>query len=169
MPSVTASDIVLMKVGGGSLTGDAYYSLGAPLIGSLEELFPAVQPAQASSGYTDYACAVICNYASGTDGSFVGGRIYFSSQTSSPKTSIQVAVSGEANVTGGEFPFSVREAAPYELGLTFSSPSSIASAIELGNIDSGNFTLLYFKRIIEAGAMALNPDICTFVITNAVS
>lgn len=137
------------------------------LTGALHELFDEVQPAEALAGDVEYRLIVIRN----THGSeaFIGLKAYLSSNTTSASTTLEIGV--DPNTTLATIPKIATEAtAP--AGVTFSAPSSVAGALDLGDLPGGGSTTtigLWLKRTVTAGAAPLLSDAAVLVITNATS
>ena len=140
------------------------------LSGTLNELFDAVQPAEAAAGRTDYRLILISNTHPSEE--FVGLKAYISTQTSSPSTSLEIglAIKTDSNTITA---ITAETTAP--AGVTFSAAPNLAGAITIGDLPApipgsgtnGHTKGLWLKRIVAAGAAATANDASVIVITNA--
>ena len=122
-------------------------------------LFDQVSGTESAAGDTEYrGVYVLNNHGSLTS---QNTHVYISSQTSSADTSAEMALAGEGlNATmetiGNE------NTAP--VGETFSAPSTYAGGLDMGNIPFSQRYGLWVKRIVNAGAAAVNDDACTISV-----
>jgi hypothetical protein len=162
-----ASFLYLLRGVSPSGVGIGFMSAGGTgvLSGGLHELFDEVQPAEAAAGAIEYRCILIDNVHSSE--SFVGLKAYLSSNTTSADTTLAIGL--DPNGTLDTIPKVATETtAP--AGVTFSSPSSVATALALGDLAPGADVIgLWLRRTVTAGAAPLLSDAAVLVITNATS
>lgn len=158
MPLVT-TDIKIMLTGGAGNTNPAL-SLGGVTSGietgtAINNLFDNVSSAEAVSGDTEYrAVDILNNHATLTYENVV---VYMTEGGSTASTfSIAYDSAGTQSVAD-------ENTAP--TGVTFSSPTTIATAIALGNIAPLTTRRIWIKRIISAAAASFASDSVTLNIS----
>ena len=85
-------------------------------------------------------------------------KIWIVTNTPSTDTSIEIAL-GSSAVNGTEQTIANENTAP--TGVTFSTPSSLGTALSIGDIPAGQHKAVWIKRIVNAGAAAYNDDSAT--------
>ena len=160
-----ASFLSLARDNNPSGVGIGFVTSAYALSGGLHEVFDEVQPAEAAAGVIEYRCIIIDN--THTSESFVGLKAYLSSNTTSANTTLAIGL--DPNGTIGTIPkIATETTAP--AGVTFSSPSSVATALALGDLAPGTAMKgLWLRRTVTAGAAPLLSDAAVLVITNATS
>lgn len=162
---IAATDI-LYRFSGGSGNTDPNACLGGVMSTSTEittnvthNAFDVVSGAESLAGDTEYRGFYCLN----NHGSLASQatHLYISSQTSSSGTSLEMALAGEGlNATMETI--STEGDAP--AGETFSSPSTYAAGLDMGNIPFGQRYGFWLKRIVNASTAAMNDDTCTINI-----
>lgn len=150
--SIQASDIH-QRLSGGASNTQQNLSLGGAKSTTVASafLFDDVSASEASSGKTEYRCMYIHN-AHGSL-TLTSALIWISVPTPSPSTSIEIAV-GSSAINAQEQTVANEASAP--TGVTFSAPSSVGSALALGDIPPGQHRAVWIKRIVTAGAATAN-------------
>ena len=163
--AIAASDI-LIRLSGGSSNSDPNASLGGVMSttttvtdNTTHNLFDQVSGTESAAGDTEYrGVYVLNNHGSLTS---QNTHVYISSQTSSGDTSAEIALPGEGlNATIETI--ANENTAPS--GETFSSPSTYAAGLDMGNIPNGQRYGLWVKRIVNASAAAVNDDTMTLSV-----
>ena len=159
MPIISTD--IQYRLSGGSGNTDVNASLGgvksSTSVGTgLHNLFDVVSSAEASSGDTEYRCVYIHN----NHGTLTmqSAKIWIVTNTPSTDTSIEIAL-GSSAVNGTEQTIANENTAP--TGVTFSTPSSLGTALSIGDIPAGQHKAVWIKRIVNAGAAAYNDDSAT--------
>ena len=159
MPIISTD--IQYRLSGGSGNTDVNASLGgvksSTSVGTgLHNLFDVVSSAEASSGDTEYRCVYIHN----NHGTLTmqSAKIWIVTNTPSTDTSIEIAL-GSSAVNGTEQTIANENTAP--TGVTFSAPSSLGTALSIGDIPAGKHKAVWIKRIVNAGAAAYNDDSAT--------
>ena len=159
MPIISTD--IQYRLSGGSGNTDVNASLGgvksSTSVGTgLHNLFDVVSSAEASSGDTEYRCVYIHN----NHGTLTmqSAKIWIVTNTPSTDTSIEIAL-GSSAVNGTEQTIANENTAP--TGVTFSAPSSLGTALSIGDIPAGQHKAVWIKRIVNAGAAAYNDDSAT--------
>ena len=120
-------------------------------------LFDQVSGTESNAGDTEYrAVYLLNNHGSLTAQNTV---VYISSNTPSADTDISIALAGEGlNVTME----TVANENTAPVGESFSnSATSYATGLSMGNIPAGQRYGLWIKRVVNAGAAAVNDDAFT--------
>lgn len=144
-----ASDL-RFRLSGGVSNIYPYASLGGDISntevsGSLEGLFDEISPEEADDGDVEYRAIFVKNtHVSETA---YGAVLYVSSETSSVSTTMAVAYDSTGTQTVAN-----ESTAPSSPTLTFSTPTSKATGITLGNIAPNTTKMIWFRRTITAGA-----------------
>ena len=141
-------------------------TLGA-VSSTVNSLFDSVQPAEASSGSTEYRMIAIKN-ASVSD-TMVGLKLYMSAETTSASTTLEFALKGINYDAPNTWPAALASETTAPEGVTFSAASGLGNAILIGDLQPGKYALFYVKRIVSPGAAQLSADSGSFTITNAVA
>lgn len=158
---IAAGDIDY-HLSGGASNSDVNASLGGVISNtqlvdaSLHNLFDVVSSAEAAAGDTEYRCIYVKNnHGTLTLQSAV---VWIESQTTSNDTSLEIALAGEG-VNGTAETVANESAAPS--GETFSAPANEGAALAIGDIPPGQHQAIWVKRIVGAGASAINNDSCS--------
>lgn len=172
--ALTAANLSLIRYNPANTLIGGPFNGSAPLSGAINEIFDPIQPDEALSGESEYRCLVIQN-TSATE-TFVGLKAYFSSQTSSPDTTISMALAladggispyPPLGVEGVNYPPATANENTAPAGATFTAPTSVANALLLGNLGPQSHTFIWLRRTVSPGAASTASDACTFVVTNA--
>ncbi len=163
---ISSTDIKLKKSATNPSLGFAS-GITVDVTDTLNSLFAAVQPQEALDGVAGQYRAV-CVYNSSSTDSIVSLKAYFSAQTSNDHTSIEMGVNpAHINMTAITGIPALTNETTAPASVTFSSPTNLASSINLGTIQPGRYTIFYLKRVIAAGAAVDSADICQITLTNA--
>lgn len=133
---------------------------------ALNNLYDNVNPTEATAGDIEYRAIDI--YNSG-DATAVDVDIYWSVQTTSAQTSIELqvdATSGNPHTAS----FSLQTITNENSGPTLSSSYyayDVTSPLRLANIPSSYAARIWTKRIVTAGAGNLSSDLCTLTVQYA--
>ena len=162
--AIFAGDLRLYLTGGASKAVPAA-SLGGVISSvqftdnTLDKLFASVGPADALAGATHYRALTFKNTSAQTA---YGAAMHISQETSSADTTVAVAYdsTGTQSIVDEDTP---------PIGLSFSTPLSLATAIALGDIVTNGTARVWFKRIVSAGASAASADTgkITFTVGSA--
>jgi len=147
------------------LTGGAGNALPAASLGgdisntaftdnTLQNLFANVTPAEALAGSVKYRALSFKNLAAETAYAVV---IYISQETTSADTTVAIAF----DATGTQ---SVVDEDTAPVGLSFSTPLSLAAGIALGDVAASGVARVWFRRTTSAGA-AQASDTGKFAVT----
>lgn len=151
--AVSSTDLLLFLTGGAA-NSDPNASLGGATSNTqagvtLHDLFDAVTPTEALAGDTEYRAIDVKNNHS-TDTLF-NAVLWISGSTTSTKTIIALAY----DATGTQ---SVANESTAPSGLTFTSPTSKATGIALGNLAAGATARIWLRRTVTAAAAVLAAD-----------
>lgn len=148
--TLQATDISL-RLSGGSSNTSQIASLGGVKSTSTvasSALFDDVSSVEASTGDTEYRCVYINNANAGTD-VYYGVKIWI--QTNTPSASTDMAIGlGTAGLNATEQTVANENTAP--IGVTFSSPTSFATGLTVGDIPAGQHFSIWVRRTVTAGA-----------------
>jgi len=162
--AITASDILfkfsVSAAAGDTTAGTAATSLGDQVSttqitdATVDNLFDTVSGAEAAAGTTEYRCFFVHNnHASLT---LIGASITIQSQTSGGGD-ITIALDNIAPTAKGS-----GSAQAANIASETSTPSGVgtfgAGPLSIGDIAAGQVKGIWVKRIVTAGASALNPD-----------
>jgi len=151
--ALVAGDLKMFLTGGAS-NADPNLSLGGVTSSvqfvddTLQNLFGNVSAAEALVGSTKYRALALKN-TSGTSIAY-GTYIHISEETPSTYTTVEIAY----DATGTQ---DIVDENTAPVGLIFSAPLDLATAIALGDIAVSGVARIWFKRIVTAGAVAF-PD-----------
>lgn len=161
MPIVSAD--IHQRLSGGALNSDPHASLGGIksstqiVDNTFENLFRNVPGDESAVGSTKYRGVYVHN-DHGTL-TLKSTKIWFEAQTSSPDTSVEMALAGEGlNATMETI--ADEDTAP--VGEVFSAPANKAAGLLMGDIPPGQHFGWWCKRIVNIGAAAFAAD--TFVV-----
>lgn len=144
---------------GGSGNSDPNLSLGGAISStemsgtSLNNIFDNISGLESEAGDTEYRCVYLKN----THGSIPLNlaKSYFSDVTTDDNADIVIAMGlGTAGDNGTEQTVANENTAPS--GVTFSTPTTYAGGLSLGNLVAGHFYPLWLRRTVTAGAVATN-------------
>jgi hypothetical protein len=162
--AITASDILfkfsVSAAAGDTTAGTAATSLGDQISttqltdATLNNLFDDVSGAEAAAGMTDYRCIFVHNnHASLT---LVGASITIQSQT---------ATGGDITIALDNIAVSAKgsgSAQAANIASETTTPSGVgtfgAGPLTIGDIAAGSVKGIWVKRVVTAGAAAINPD-----------
>lgn len=157
--AITAANMEY-RLSGGSANADVTKSLGGAMSstaiasGVLGNLFTSISGALASDRYR---CIYVRNgHASQT---LKNAKIFVQSGTTSDDTGIAIGLDGTAGDNGT--PTAIPDVSTAPAGVTFSSPSKYETGLSLGNLAFGHRFPVWVRYHVNAGAAAINPDICT--------
>jgi hypothetical protein len=150
---------------GGAANADPTLSLGGTTSSvqftdnTLDKLFASVGPADALAGAVHYRALTFKNTSAQTA---YGAVAHISQETSSGDTTVAIAY----DPTGTQ---SIVDEDTAPVGLSFSTPLSLATGIALGDIVSNGTARIWFKRTVTAGAAAAASDTgkITFTVGSA--
>lgn len=114
------------------------------------ELFDDITKPESYDGDTEYRCFYLTN-AHDTD-PFIGAKVYIGSDASgadSLSIGLDLAGTGDGASTGVADTVADESAAP-DPAVTFSSPSAIGSALNIGQLDAGEAHAIWMKRMVPA-------------------
>jgi hypothetical protein len=139
---------------GGAANADPTLSLGGLTSSvlftdnTLDKLFASVGPAEALAGSTKYRALTFKNTSALTA---YAAAVYISQESTSADTTIEIAYdsTGTQSIVN-------EDTAP--VGLSFSKPLSLATAIALGDVLTNGTARIWFKRIVTAAAAAATAD-----------
>lgn len=157
MPILPAD--IQLRLSGGAANAVPDASLGgeksstAITTATLHNLFDLLSSADAAAGDTEYRCLYVHNAHASL--ALEVANIWINTQTPSPSTSVEIAV-GSSALNAVEQNVAGENAAP--TGVTFSAPASEAAGLALGTIPAGQHRAVWVKRIVTAGAEAINVD-----------
>lgn len=142
---ITSQDIQLYQSGSSGL--------GGAISGVLSPGFDAVLPAESNAGSVEYRCLYVRNgHASLT---LTAAKMWLSANTPSASTTIAIGL-GTSAVGATEQSIANETTAP--VGVTFVAAASEAAALTLGDLPAGQARAVWERRIVTAGAAALNQD-----------
>lgn len=166
--AVESSDIKIRLSTQSATEGDDEASTPAESIGgfmsttdlvdaSLENLFPNISAAQAASGVTLYRCVFVLNSAADTWEEVKAWLV--SQQAGGGTVAIGLdpagTVAGDSNTAQAEAP--ADEETPPD-GVTFSNPTTIDSALDLGDLEGGEAYAIWLRLTVPPDVEALNLD-----------
>lgn len=156
--AIIAGDIKLYLSGGAS-NADPNLSLGGIISSTeivdatLHNLFDIVSSAEGTAGDTEYRCFYIKNtHATLT---LQSAKEYIKTQTPDADTSAEIGL-GTAAINGNEQSVVNENTAP--VGVTFTALTGTGNALAIGDIPAGQHMAIWVKRIVTAGAAAVNAD-----------
>lgn len=158
--AITSGNLVLYLTGGAS-NSDPTLSLGgvtssvAFTDNTLDKLFASIGPADALAGAIHYRALTFKNTSAQTA---YGASVHISQETTSADTTVAIAYdsTGTQDVAN-------EDTAP--IGLSFTTPLSLATAIALGDVAAAGVARIWFKRTVSASASAASADTGKITIT----
>jgi hypothetical protein len=162
--AIVAGDLKLYLTGGAA-NADPTLSLGGVISSvqftdnTLDKLFASVGPAEALVGSVKYRALSFKNTSAQTA---FGALMHISQETSSADTTVAIAFDS----TGTQ---SIVDEDTAPVGLSFTTPLSLATAIALGDILTNGVARIWFKRTVTAAAAAAAADTgkITFTVGSA--
>jgi len=158
---IVASDLKI-RLSGGASQSNPNLSLGGVkssvevVDNTLHNLFDIVDGTESQAGDTEYRGIYLHNGHATLTAQNV--RIYFSSPTTSANDEWDMALAGEGlNATMETI--ATEQAAP--VGETFTRPTTYAGGLNAGNIPPGQHYGIWFKRVVNAGASAIDNNSIT--------
>lgn len=150
------------RLSGGASNTDANAALGGAMStvpgglivdAVLNNLFDDVTGDESAVGDVEYRCIYIRN----TNGTLTlsSAKMWISTVTPSPDTTIAIALAGEG-LNGTAETIADESTAP--VGETFTSPTDKASGLDLGSLAPNDFYPVWVRRTVQAGASAFNND-----------
>lgn len=148
-----ASD-VKFYLSGGTNNSDPKLSLGGAISNTVcgsgtNQLFDIVLPDEVLAGDIEYRCIWVKN--THVSEILYGARIFISEETTSPDTTVLLAYDSAGTQT------IANENTP-PIGLTFSTPLSYETGIELGDISANIKKMIWLKYIITAGVIKITDE-----------
>lgn len=159
--AVLATDIKYYLSGGGSNTTPVA-SLGGVISttelvdNSAANLFANAAGTETLAGSTDYLCLYVKNTSAQT---FFSAQIYVTQITTSTEDEITMGLGSTATGTGTEQTIANITTAPS--GVSFTAPTTYATGLVIGDMTTGQWRAIWFKRVINA-SLATPVDSNTF-------
>lgn len=146
--AITSSDIEY-RLSGGASNSDPAASIGGAKSSNAAPagIFDDVSSAEAAAGDVEYRCFYVHNNHGSL--TLTDARIWIQTQTPSGDTDVALAL-GNAAMNATETAVANESTAPS--GPTFSSPSSYAGGIALGDIPPGQHRAVWIRRTVSAAA-----------------
>lgn len=145
---ISNTDIQFRQSGGAS-NNDPNACLGGAISANSApaSLFDTVASLEASTGRTEYRCIYILN----ANGSLTlsGARVWFSAVSNTGRATHAVGV-GTSPVNGTEDAIGAETILPN--GVSFSSPTTEATAVAIGDIPAGQHKAIWIRRSVPPGA-----------------
>jgi hypothetical protein len=151
---------------GGSGNTSAAASLGGAistteLAAGTHNLFDVVSSAEASAGDSEYRCFYVKNTNSTL--TLQSSKIWVSTDTTGAGSDVQIALdSGGVNGTAGTI--ANESTVPTSITGSFAAYTSEGASLSIGNIPPGEYQAIWVRRIINAGAVAVNAAGVTFTV-----
>ncbi len=120
---------------------------------SLHNLFDLVSAAESNVGDTEYRCFYVRN-AHGSL-TLTAAQIWVETNTPAADTTIEISL-GTSSVNGTEQTIANENTAPS--GTSFSAANGSGAALTIGDLATTEHKAIWVKRIISAGAAAVNAD-----------
>lgn len=155
---ISSGDITL-RLSGGASNSNTATSLGGLKSTTVmpTNLFDDVTNAEAVAGDVEYRCIYV-NNANATDTLF---STKFWIQTNTPSAGTDFAIGlGTAGLNATEQSVANENTAP--TGVSFSSPSTYAAGLSLGDIPSGQHYSVWLRRTVQSGTTPVSSDTVTF-------
>lgn len=161
---IVAGDIKVY-LSGGAGNSDPNAALGGVIsatqvtTATLHNLFDKVTGVEAAAGDTEYRCVYVKNtHATLT---LDAAAIWISSNSSSPDSTLDIALGGEG---AGGTAETVANESTAPIGETFTSPSTYATGLSLGNLAAGVHYPVWIRRTVTAAAAADDLDTATLSV-----
>ena len=145
---IVSSDIKY-KLSGGAANADPLLSIGGAIssVDAGSSIFDDVASAEAAAGDTEYRCIYVKNtHATLT---YLSAKIWIQTQTPSADTDVAIALGGEG-LNGTAETVANENTAP--VGESFTSPSSFAGGLTIGDLAPGAYYPVWVRRTVNAGA-----------------
>jgi|MudIll2142460700_1097286.scaffolds.fasta_scaffold00178_6 hypothetical protein len=158
--AIFASQLKLYLTGGAS-NADPTLSLGGTTSSveftnnTINNLFASIGPNDALNGAVHYRALTFKNTSALTA---YESKIHIGTETTSADTTVAIAYDS----TGTQ---SVADEDTAPAGLSFSTPLSLATAIDLGDVAAAGVRRIWFRRTVTAGAAAATGDSGVVIIT----
>ena len=163
---IVAGDIITY-LSGGAANAVPNASLGGIISSTaivdavLDNLFDNVSGAESSAGMTDYRCLYVKNtHATLT---YQAVHTWMSGQPASPGTTITIGLdpagNGDGSTTGVATTIANELTAP--TGPTFTSPTTYAGGLVIGDLLAGEVRAIWVKRVIAAATAAASGETLT--------
>jgi hypothetical protein len=149
-----AADLdVEVRLSGGSSNGDPALSIGGvkSSVFPTDSLLDDVTQAQALTGDTEYRCVYVHNNEPVASAAV---KAYFSDQPPTGTIELYLGVAVQAagtNTSGGSVVTAIANDHTAPAGVTFSTPNSSGTAVNLGTLLAGQGRGLWIKRIVPPG------------------
>lgn len=146
-----ASTDIQFRLSGGASNATPLTSVGGAKssVAAGAAIFDDVQPAESSSGDTEYRCLYVHNaHATLT---LTAAVAWIPTNTPSPGTSLDVGV-GTSAVNATEQTVADENTAP--AGVTFAAAATQGAGVVLGDIPAGQSRAIWIRRTVTAGAAA---------------
>lgn len=131
-------------------------------IASGSALFDDVLAAESTAGRTEYRCEYIQN---NTGKIIKGAVLWLSANTPSPGTVVNAGL-GTSGFNGTEQTVASETTAP--TGVTFKLADTKANGVALGDIPVGARTAVWYRRVVSAGAAAMQGDGITRTVEGSI-
>lgn len=131
------------------------------------ELFDDISKSESYNGDTEYRCFYVHNAHSADP--FVGVKIYIGSNTTGADDlhiALDLAGTGDGSATGVADDVADESTAPSP-SLTFSQPTSIGSALSIGELTTGNSAAVWVKRVVPAATLVSTANDLSSLTINA--
>ncbi len=145
--AIVAGDLKLFLTGGAA-NSDPTLSLGGLTSSvqftdnTLNKLFASVTPAEAAAGSIKYRALTFKNTSALTA---YAAAIYISQETTSAGTTVALAYDSTGTQDVAD-----EDTAP--VGLSFTTPLSLATAIAIGDVTASGVARIWFRRTVSAAA-----------------
>lgn len=127
---------------------------------ALHNLFDLVGGTESLAGDTEYRCVYIHN--SHATLSMLNVRIYVSSNTTSTDDTWEIGLGTAAINATEQGPVADENTAP--AGVSFSAPTTYAGGLASADIPAGQHRSVWYKRIVTAGATAIDNNSITLKV-----
>ena len=136
-----------LRLSGGATNSDPLLSIGGAMSSTPVglNLFDNVSTGEAATGDTEYRCVYLLNQSD----DLLVNRLYFSLNTPSPDTVIELGL-GTSGVDGTEDTVATTADAP--VGVTFVEANGLDNALTIDLLPAGNKHAIWMKRVVTAGA-----------------
>lgn len=145
---IVASDLKY-RLSGGSSNANPLLSIGGPKSSTdaASTIFDDVTSAEAATGESEYRCIYVHNNHGAL--AALDTKIWIHANTPSAYTNISMGA-GAAAINAAEGAVADENTAP--AGVTFSTPTDLASGISLGTIPAGQHKAVWLRRTVSEGA-----------------
>lgn len=161
MPPIDSADL-LFRLSGGAANTDPDASIGGAMStvaggvitsAQMNNLWDDVSGDEGAAGDVEYRCIYLHN----TDATrtWLNVKLWISATSSSPDTAFAIALGGEG--VGGTAESPGDEDTPPS-GEAFSSPTTKAAGLDVGDLAAGESYPIWIRRTVTAGADAFDND-----------